>query len=328
MRKVISDAVDLLPDFTVSGRARHGQDALKQARFLKPDIITLDIEMPVMTGLEALPELLKIAPFKVIMVSSLTSDGTEETIKALAEGAIDFVAKPAGVISSLNQLSNELSGKLRAAAEATVQLQPVLPVKRVPALNRGGATGRAIVIGTSTGGPKALQQLLPLLPEDLPCPVFIVQHMPPGFTASLSRRLNELSAITVKEAESGEIVKNGVAYIAPGGYHLTMIRKGTNVSLQLDQESPVHGHRPAVDVLFASAAKAQFVHLTAVVLTGMGKDGAEGLRQIAANCAFTCLSESEASCVVYGMPRAAESTGLVTAVHHINEMAAEIVRRC
>ncbi|MFC4735624.1 chemotaxis response regulator protein-glutamate methylesterase [Bacillus daqingensis] len=329
MRKVISDAIELLADFTVCGRARNGREAIIQARLLKPDIITLDVEMPIMTGLEALPELLKTAPVNVIMVSSLTSSGTEETMKALSAGAVDFIAKPDNGISSVDRLSEELACKLRAAAEA--QYRPVslsAPVKRVPNVQSSGTSERAVVIGTSTGGPKALQMVLPLLPKDLPCPVFIVQHMPAGFTASLSKRLNNLSAITVKEAESGEIAKNGVAYIAPGGYHLTMIRKGTNVSLQLDQEKPVHGHRPAVDVLFTSAAKAQFEHVTAVILTGMGKDGAEGLKQIASHSPYTCLSESEASCIVYGMPRAAESTGLVTAVHHLHEMAAEIVRRC
>lgn len=239
MRKVISDIINNDPYMEVVGKARNGQDALKKIQELNPDVVTMDVEMPGLDGLAALEELMKIKPVPVIMISSLTKRGTEQTVKALQLGAVDFIAKPSGQISlDIDAVQDEIIRKIKIAAGTKNKLAnfkyqgvvtPVRPVSAVKKLDRSSALDKMVLIGTSTGGPKALHEVIPRLPADINAGILIVQHMPPGFTKSLADRLDSLSQITVKEAEQGEKILPGCAYIAPGDYHLTVSRPAYGV---------------------------------------------------------------------------------------------------
>ncbi|PRO65211.1 protein-glutamate methylesterase/protein-glutamine glutaminase [Alkalicoccus urumqiensis] len=331
MRKVVSDILSKDPRFTVIGTARNGRDALSKVKMLKPDLLTMDVEMPEMGGLEALRELMAEHPLPVIMLSSVTKQGTEQTITAMELGAVDFVAKPSGSISlDMDKIAGELVEKAAAAAKAGINKKPVpeaAPNETVTAPEDSGS-GRIVVLGTSTGGPKALQQFLTRLPSNFPRPIFIVQHMPAGFTKSLSTRLHQLSEISVKEAEHGEIAKKGVAYIAPGGYHLTIRKIGTSVAIQLEQGELVNGHRPSVDPLFQSAYHAGFKGTVGIIMTGMGSDGKEGARLLKQEKGTILLAETESSCVVYGMPRAVMEAGLVDDTASAGRMAELLMKYC
>jgi len=342
MRKVLSDLFAAEPDFTVVGTARNGQEALEKIRALRPDLVTMDIEMPVMDGLQALETIMRETPVPVIMVSSLTKAGADATIKALEAGAIDFVAK-AAPISSVAGIGAELLAKSRIAAKTNVlhllkqKTAASLPAERKikdqksgdPSLpvfiKPPGDSARFVVIGTSTGGPRALQEVIPNLPADLPCGVAVVQHMPPGFTKSLAERLNALSALTVKEAEADEEVRPGVVLIAPGDFHMTLEREGTKTVVKLNKNPPIGGLRPCVDPTMESAAKLYAHQTVGVILTGMGHDGTQGLRAIKRMNGRT-VAEDQSTCVVFGMPKSAIEAGVVDTVLPLPAIAGEIAR--
>ncbi len=339
MRKMITDLLKEDSRIQVIGTARNGQEAIEKIRQLKPDVVTLDVEMPVMNGLEALKQIMATNPKPVIMVSSTTKEGAENTVLAMSYGAIDFIAKPSGAISlDLHKVQGELIEKIVLAA--SVKLTKLVPAERVkPLFGRQSKqreksyqkqllNKKIIAIGTSTGGPKALQTVLSTLPETIDAPILIVQHMPAGFTKSLAARLNSLAKITVKEAEDGEVVKKGVAYIAPGGYHLKIRSLGTTLAIHLDQSPLENGHRPSVDTMLQSLATINNYSIVAVIMTGMGSDGAKGLLKLKKTSDAVAIAEAEESAVVFGMPRAAINTNQVDEVVHLNQIASAIEKYC
>lgn len=338
MRKLIKDLLEEDNRIQVIGTARNGQDALEKIQQLNPDVVTLDVEMPVMNGLDALKQIMKTTPKPVIMVSSTTKEGAENTVLAMSYGAIDFIAKPSGAISlDFHKAQGELIEKVILAANVKLTtllgtdnknrdtgVQPkLLKIHQKKLLDK-----KIVAIGTSTGGPKALQQVLTNLPETINVPILVVQHMPAGFTKSLATRLNSLAKITVKEAEDGEIIKKGVAYIAPGGFHLKVRTVGSAIAIQLDQSLPENGHRPSVDTMLNSLAALRNYSIITVIMTGMGSDGAKGLLELKKSGDVVAIAEAEESAVVFGMPRVAIQTNKIDEVLHLNDIAASIERYC
>lgn len=343
MRKVISDIINSQGDMQVVDVARNGEEALKKVRELKPDVVTLDVEMPVMDGITALKAIMQTAPLPVVMLSSLTQSGAELTMKALHYGAVDFVPKPSGTISlDIAKVGEDIVRKIRIAALAGSQVRrmhfgaaaPVSLVKPrvqesiVPRIE-SRRLEKLVVIGTSTGGPKALHDVIPRLPGDMNAGVLIVQHMPPGFTASLAQRLDGISHLKVKEAEHGEDVVPGTVYIAPGDRHLLVEAKQESglrrLVTNLTLDPPVGGHRPSVDVMFESVAAHFWGKIVAVIMTGMGHDGAKGIIHLKKKGA-TIIAEDSSTCIVFGMPKAAIETGVVDKVVPLPEIANEIQR--
>ncbi|WP_018132541.1 protein-glutamate methylesterase/protein-glutamine glutaminase [Effusibacillus pohliae] len=335
MRQMISDILQSDPDIRVIATARNGKDALDVLSQQQVDIVTLDIEMPVLGGLETLPEILRSYRLPVIMLSSLTAAGADTTIRALELGAFDFIAKPSGSISlDLAKVRDELIRKVKTAAYRKQAFDPGRKLSSLPGKVRqqkkdlvpaaSGNIKAVVAIGTSTGGPRALQSVLTGLPADLDAAVVVVQHMPPGFTKSLANRLDQICELRVHEAAHGQELEPGHVYIAPGDYHMRVENSGKRLVVQLDQTPPLGGHRPAVDRLFRSVAALQGVALQAVILTGMGNDGAEGLKLIKQAGGRT-ISEAKETCVVYGMPKTAAETGCVDAVVPLHQVAAQIL---
>lgn len=413
MRKILSDLFGQQSDFQVVGMAADGREAVNQVAKLKPDLLTLDVNMPVMDGLKALEIIMQDCPIPVIMFSSLTKKGADETIKALSLGAVDFQTKAGGSISRLEPIADEFLAKCRAAAKAKIRKtsfysnnsnniiekkQEAADLKRINILDRSGTTSRAasilggrsrntvldktapeikkpepvtnkfgrtnvtdkiklaqrvspfskptassasgsssssmgsgrgsgvklVALGTSTGGPRALQAVIPLLPADLPCGVVVVQHMPAGFTKSLAERLNTLSKVTVKEAEDHDIIKPGHVYIAPGNYHMTIKGNGSSREIALNQDPPLASHRPAVDIMFDSVVQ-YGRDVVSVILTGMGCDGAAGMKKIKQSGGYI-IAESSETCVVYGMPKAVVEAGIADEVVPVQQVAGAIVK--
>lgn len=328
MRKLLSDMFTAEPDFTVVDTARNGKDAIEKAKWLKPDVITMDVEMPIMDGIKALEVIMRETPTPIVMVSSLTRAGADATIRALELGAVEFVAKTAGPISSITGIKTEILSKCRAAAKVNVvRMAKILdkPAAVLPQITLQSGNDRVIAIGTSTGGPRALQEIITKLPGNLPCGIVIVQHMPPGFTKSLSDRLNSLSSLTVKEAEQNDVIRPGLVLIAPGDYHMTVENDGNKKIIRLNQNSPIGGHRPAVDPLFESVAKCYGKGALGVILTGMGHDGAKGMQTIKRQQGST-IAEDQSTTVVFGMPKSAIELGVIDKVVPLPGVAAEIVK--
>jgi two-component system chemotaxis response regulator CheB len=325
MRQLLRDVLSQFPEVRVVDTANNGEQALTKIQQLRPDVVTMDVEMPVMDGLTALGRIMKECPLPVIMVSSLTQQGADTAMKALELGAIDCVGKPTGGILAINPktFGLEVAQKVIAASQAhtkTLALRPpVQPLASRPTLRRPKLRG--VIIGTSTGGPRALQAVLPALPANFPVPILVVQHMPPGFTASLAKRLNEMSAITVREAQEGDRVEPGLALVAPGDYHLMLRRDGT---VTLSQERPLWGVRPAVDMTLMSAIPVWGKDTLAVILTGMGHDGSRGVADLK-RAGGRCLAEAESTCTIYGMPRTVIEAGHADLVAPIHQVAQSIV---
>lgn len=338
IRSLMTEIINGQPDMTVVATAPDplvARDLIKQHN---PDVLTLDVEMPRMDGLDFLEKLMRLRPMPVVMVSSLTERGNEITLRALELGAVDFVTKPkVGIRDGMLDYSEKLADKIRAAARARVrQAAPVqhsaahaahaqaaaaAPLFNNPLLS----TEKLIIVGASTGGTEAIREVLVPLPPDAPA-VLIAQHMPPGFTKSFAQRLNGLCRITVKEAEHGERVLPGHAYIAPGHAHLLLARSGANYIAHLSDEPPVNRHRPSVDVLFRSAAQHAGKNAVGVILTGMGRDGAAGLLEMKKAGAYT-LAQDEASCIVFGMPREAIALGAADEIASLPEMSRRVMAR-
>ena len=332
MRRVISEAINAESDLELAGVAVNGLDALVKVEQLQPDVVTLDVEMPEMDGLTALRHLMARYPRPVVMVSSLTQAGAVTTVRALTIGAVDFVAKPSGAISlDFHRVREELIQKVRVAARAQVG-PPLKLATRLPAppghpvrrLAAGGECGfeRLVVIGASTGGPRALSVLVPGLPSDGRTAYLIIQHMPAGFTRSLAERLDGLTELDVREASHADQLSAGQVLVAPGDHHLRLSATG---AVQLDQGPRVHGVRPSVDVALHSVAQTFGPRTVAAVLTGMGQDGAAGAAAVRQAGGWV-LAEDESSCVVWGMPRAVIEQGGADRVVPLDAMAAAVAQ--
>jgi len=320
IRDLLSEIINSQPDMEVVAVAPDplvARDLIKQHN---PDVLTLDVEMPRMDGLDFLERLMRLRPMPVLMVSSLTQAGSEITLRALELGALDFVAKPSlGIRSGMLEYANDIAEKIRAAAKSRPrQARQAQAAPRAALKAPLVSSEKLIIIGASTGGTEAIRAVLEPLPANSPA-ILITQHMPGGFTRSFAERLNRLCSITVKEASDGERVLPGHAYIAPGDAHLKLARSGANYVARLDDGPPVNRHRPSVDVLFHSAATQAGRNAIGVILTGMGKDGAVGLLEMRQAGSAT-LAQDEASCVVFGMPREAIALGGAVEVVDLDEI--------
>ena len=329
MRRLVSDIVARTPGFRVAGTARHGLDALKQIHALDPDIVTLDVEMPELDGLQVLGYVMSEAPRPVIVLTALeAAAGGELTIRALELGAVDFVRKPpAGSIDGVAALGERLGRALQAAAESNLRGVPVLarpPVGAAAAPGQATAATHAVVIASSTGGPRALAEVLPRLPSRLGAAVLVVQHMPAGFTASLARRLDGMCALRVHEATHGERIEHDCVYIAPGGLHMRAIGVDEAPVIALDGSDPIWGVRPSADPLFRSAARLFGRAVVGVVLTGMGRDGAEGLLAVREAVGGAVVQDHDTA-VVHGMPTAALATAGADRVVPLGDVAGAIL---
>ncbi len=310
MRMILKDIIDSQPDMKVIAIAKDGLEAVELAVKHKPDVITMDVEMPKLNGIEALKLIMRKAPTRVIMVSSLTEEGAEITLTALEIGAVDFLPKPAGSVSmTFRQVAGQLIEKIRNAMKVDPRsLSMRRPKPRVLTIRKPTATGKIVVIGSSTGGPRSLDMVIPALPANFPAPILIVQHMPAGFTKSLAQRLDKQSNIHVKEAQEGDVVKPGWAYVAPGDYHLGAKASGRNVTLYLDKSPKINNVRPAVDFTLDKVAEIYKDKTIAVILTGMGKDGTKGAFKVKFYKGIV-IAESKETCVVFGMPRSVIEEG-------------------
>ncbi|MCS0656687.1 protein-glutamate methylesterase/protein-glutamine glutaminase [Massilia terrae] len=322
IRSVMSEIVNSQDDMEVVGVAPDPLVARDLIKRTNPDVLTLDVEMPKMDGLDFLEKLMRLRPMPVLMVSSLTERGSEITMRALELGAVDFVTKPKiSIQSGMREYTDMICDKIRAAARARIRPRPVHAVAPAPVLPalRSPLTSseKLIIIGASTGGTEAIREFLMQMPSDCPG-ILITQHMPEGFTTSFARRLDSLCKISVTEAAGNERVLPGHAYIAPGHSHLMLVRSGANYMTRIEQSAPVNRHRPSVDVLFRSAAQAAGKNAVGVILTGMGRDGAAGMLEMKEAGAFN-FAQDEASCVVFGMPREAIAVG---ATHEIGPLSA------
>ena len=326
MRTFLASVIAAQPDMQVAGVVSDPVLAIDRIRRQAPDVITLDVEMPRMNGLDFLRNLMAVRPMPVVMISSLTREGAETTMRALELGAVDFIPKP-GSAAEFDGVTVVIAEKIRAAAQARVvrRHRAVAPPREQRAKTFDGATGTLgtiIGIGASTGGVEALREILPQLPADTP-PVLIAQHMLPGFTPAFARRLDSLCEIAVKEAQDGEVPLAGVAYIAPGGRHLVLARRAASYVLRLSDDAPVNRHRPSVDTLFRSMVQAAGEDAIALLLTGMGDDGAQALLALR-TAGATTLAQDEATSVVFGMPRKAIELGAAGAVVGLGEIAARL----
>lgn len=330
MRQFIGDILRSDPRIDVVGTARDGKDCLAQLKTLKPDIVTMDVEMPVMNGLEALEEIMKTTPMPVVMVSSLTQEGADTTFKALALGCVDFIGKPSGTISlNIRDVGQELIEKVVAASTAKV-VRPGASSRssgRVKATPQSVNTSRIdiVAIASSTGGPMALSDLVPKLPKDFPVPIVITQHMPKEFTASFAKRLNDSSQIEVVEGFDGLTLKPGRAVIAPGGSHLLVKRRTGAAVCALSDAPPVLSVKPAANIMFQSVAEQFGGNVLCVILTGMGRDGTDGAVNLKKRGAYV-IAESQKTCVVYGMPKAAIDAGVVDEVLPLYDIPDAMVR--
>ncbi len=335
IRALLTEIINQADDMEVIGTARDPIIARDKIRELQPDVITLDIEMPNMDGLEFLEKLMRLHPLPVLMISTHTEKGSAATLRALELGAIDFIAKPkVDIQKKLDSYASLITEKIRMAAEANVRPlhgsstnKSAVTAKNIRPLNPQIGTlakhEKLIVIGASTGGTEAIKEILVQMPIDCP-PILVVQHMPEGFTQSYAARLNTLSQIAVNEAVHGERLYAGHAYLAPGGYHLSIARSGGHYVCQVTQEDAVNYHRPSVDVLFHSVAKVAKNKAIGVILTGMGKDGAAGLK-VLHDLGCKTYAQDKQSCVVFGMPKEAIALGAVDEVLPLDEISEHIL---
>ncbi|MDP8566998.1 protein-glutamate methylesterase/protein-glutamine glutaminase [Methylophilus aquaticus] len=325
IRSLLTEIINDTKDLEVIGTAPDPLVAREMIKQLNPDVLTLDVEMPRMDGLDFLEKLMRLRPMPVLMVSTLTEKGSEITLRALELGATDFVTKPKmGIAQGMQQYADEITDKIRTAAKAKIStLQNIAKatssyVQQSALRNPLISSEKLLIIGASTGGTEAIKSFLLQMPSDCPG-ILITQHMPAGFTKSFADRLNSLCKISVKEAADGERVLPGHAYIAPGDKHLLLARSGANYVTRLSDDEPVNRHKPSVDVLFDSAAVNAGKNAIGVILTGMGKDGAAGMVRMKSSGAYN-FAQNEESCVVYGMPREAVAQGGVHEVAHLKDL--------
>lgn len=330
MRKLIPRILERDHSIEVVGTAIDGNFALKKIEDLSPRVVTLDLEMPGLNGIDTLKEIMRRWRLPVIVVSSHSTAGASITLKALALGAFDFVAKPQDVFARMPEVADELIRKIHAAAQsAGVQPQflPAEPHPEQPGKLQPVAPTHIIAIGVSTGGPNALEYVFSKLPADFPGSILVVQHMPEGFTELFAKRLDASCRIRVKEAQSGDLLVAGRALIAPGNRHMKVKKLPLGNVAVLAEDTPVNGHRPSVDVLFHSVAAEFGSQATAVLMTGMGEDGAVGMGEIRAAGGYT-VAQSQETCVVFGMPKAAIERGYAMRVTHLQDLPALLQAQC
>ena len=340
MRRAVSSFFDGIEDIKVVGMAKDGQEGIRQIEELKPDIVTMDIEMPVMDGLTALKIIMAKHPVPVIMLSSLTGEGAKETLDALDIGAADYIPKNLSNVSlNILKVKDDLIAKIRAITAKKYFFgkteKPEVEFKSNKIKNAGTSIETSCVrkngkidivaIGSSTGGPKALQDVIPKIPENFPVPIMLVQHMPKAFTGSFAERLSSLSHIKVLEASGGEIIKPGTAYLSPGDKHISLVKEGNEgfkISLSIEPEDLIN--RPSVSVMMESVAKLYPGKALGVILTGMGSDGLTGMKKIKETGGKT-IAQDEATCVVYGMPKAVVDAGIADLILPIYKIADQII---
>ena len=332
MRKLIPQILEADPSIEVVGTAMDGNFCLKKIEELQPNVVTLDLQMPGMNGIDTLKEIMRLHPVPVIVVSSHSTEGASVTLKALGLGAFDFVTKPQDASAHMAEMATELIAKIHAAADCKIVRPETL--RGVPASPEKISAGKAaplpdklVAIGISTGGPQALEFLLAQLPPDFPGAIVVVQHMPEGFTDMFARRLDELCSLRVKEAQSGDMLQAGRVLICPGSRHMRVKRLAMGDLVVLNDDERVNGHRPSVDVLFRSVAEEFGSLAIAVLMTGMGDDGAQGLGAVKKAGGMT-IAQSEESCVVFGMPKAAIERGYATRVVALDVLSSTLQALC
>ena len=323
VRSMLRAALEADGDIVVAGAAKEPYEARDLIKATNPDVLTLDVEMPGMNGLEFLEKIMTLRPMPVVMVSSLTSEGAEVTLSALETGAVDFIAKPSGGPRA-KEFGEMVRQKVRAASRARVRMRPkaAAPTRRSVVPGAGGKGAALIAIGASTGGVSAIGSIVQRLPKGLP-PTVAVVHMPDKYTGRFADRLANQTGHDVAEARDGERLVRGAIRIAPGSHHVEIQRVGGDYVTQLNDGPAVSGHRPSVDVCFSSVARSVGNRALGVILTGMGRDGAKGMLEMRRSGAM-CLGEAESSCVVYGMPRAANEIGAVNEEHDLERMPCRI----
>jgi two-component system, chemotaxis family, protein-glutamate methylesterase/glutaminase len=336
MRTALSRMIASDPDLRVVGTASSGNEALQRIPVLNPDVITLDVEMPGVDGLETLKRIMAEWPRPVIMVSAATVDDAEITFGALGAGAFDYIPKQLSTASlDILHVRDDLIAKIKAAAQSHAAAPFQIASRKPPRATGSGIQERSfsipeiVALGTSTGGPKALQQILPSLPADLPVPIVIVQHMPLGFTGPFARRLDDLCAVSIREAVDQDVIEPGVVYIAPAGVQLTVERTNSRTLILLSDQPENQLHTPSVDVMMQSVASAFHASAMGVIMTGMGADGAQGMKAIHREGGFT-VGQDESSCAVYGMPRVCAEMGTLDRVVTLAQIPGEILQatRC
>ena len=341
IRALLTEMINAQPDMQVVGAAADPFQAREVIRNTNPDVVTLDVEMPRMDGLDFLEKIMRLRPMPVVMVSTLTERGADVTLRALELGAVDYVAKPKlGISQGMRELSQDICDKIRVASKAKV-VRHVVPVQRTwnptattpmagikpppPVRFSRMSTEKLIVIGASTGGTEAIREVLMTFPADCPA-VVITQHMPPGFTTSFAKRLDGLCRIRVSEAQHGDRILPGHAYIAPGGLHFAVARSGANYVVELSDTEPVNRHKPSVEVLFKSVARNVGPNAIGIMLTGMGKDGASAMADMKQAGAYN-FAQDEASCIVFGMPKEAIAAGAVDEVLPLGRIGPAVLER-
>ena len=335
MRNALSSMLSSDPEIHIIGKARDGIEAIELVEKLRPDIVTMDVEMPRMDGITALKHIMERNPVPVIMVSSLTTEGAKVTLDALDLGAVDFIPKNLSDFSiNIVKIKDILIDKIKLIARKGIVKRRIRPAvtskaveipKTIPVRTTGERRINLVAIGSSTGGPKALQEIIPKLPKDFPAPIVIAQHMPPTFTGPFAERLNQMSQITVKEAEEGENIKNGVAYVAPGRGHMRLKRvRGIETIVAISEEKEEFIYRPSVDALMFSVAEFFPGRALGIILTGMGNDGLKGLTALKRTNGRV-FAQNEETCVVYGMPKAVVDAGIADKVLSLEEIAGEII---
>lgn len=329
IRSILKGIVNSQPDMEAVGAASNPLQAREMIKTLNPDVLTLDVEMPEMDGLTFLEKLMRRRPMPVLMISTLTERGSEAALRSLELGAVDLLVRPKlGVAEGMQAYADEIAGKIRIASMAHVQNTVIGAPSNssLPTLGcRTASTEKLIIVGASTGGTEALKEFLIPMPADAPA-ILVAQHMPEAFTRSFADRLNGLSKMTVTEGVHNERVLPGHVYIAPGHSHMLVKRSGSNYVIELNQAPPVNHHRPSVEVLFRSAAQCAGANAIGVMLTGMGKDGALGMLEMRQAGAYN-FAQDEATCVVYGMPRAAVEVGAAHESVPIQDMAARVLAK-
>lgn len=324
MRKLISDMLNSDPEIEVIAKAKDGKDAIDKIKEYKPDVITLDLEMPGMSGLDVLKVVMQSTPLPVIIVSAYTKPGARETIKAFRYGAVDFITKPSGPISAdIGVIKEKLIRYVKTATKLKIKpLKFVIPKTKI--INYPSYSRKVLVLGASSGGPPALESLLSSFPADLPIPVLVVQHMPVGFTKSFAERLDEVCGLKVKEAKDGEIIKPGLVLLAPGNKHLGLKKKGMEIVVQLEDGPPVNNIIPSIDITMKDVAEYCKDNAIGVILTGIGQDGAKGMESIKNNGGKTIVQDRETS-LIYGMPKVVNDRGLADYVLPLQKISKKIV---
>jgi two-component system chemotaxis response regulator CheB len=333
VRKIITDILDSDPQIEVIGTANNGKTAIFKNKVLNPDVITMDIEMPIMNGLDALRHIIQTNPKPIIMMSVLTQDGAEPTFRALEYGAVDFIPKPSSILSiTVEEIGNLLIGKVKSVYKSKIKIQKkedegaekIEPRRPAAMATEAAPSEKVVGIGTSTGGPSALLNVFRGLPENFSAPVLVVQHMPEGFTRAFADRLNSNSALKVKEAEDGDRVLPGHGYIAPGHSHMLLDKTGAGRVIRIVKTEKISGHRPSIDVLFNSIAEHCDGKSIGVIMTGMGRDGASGILNIKKSGGST-VAQNEETSVVYGMNRVAVELGAIDTIVPLNDISKKII---